>query len=214
MIRTCDTRFRKPMLYPLSYEGGMPARIATNLDRRCTRTRRSVAPHGQAPPATKVRHWCRTAHIRRCRTNERTGTIDPSWLIPSSSSPNCWRRRLPASPARTAAVDPVVRPSDRADAQANGALALAKQLGRKPRDVADDVVAAADVRGKATLEVAGPGFINVTFDESFLNEQLGVARRRRPSRRSFGDRHPNGWSSTTRRRTSPRRCTSGTCARR
>jgi len=21
MIRTCDTRFRKPMLYPLSYEG-------------------------------------------------------------------------------------------------------------------------------------------------------------------------------------------------
>ena len=71
-------------------------------------------------------------------------------------------------------VDPVVRPSDRADAQANGALALAKQLGRKPRDVADDVVAAADVRGKATLEVAGPGFINVTFDESFLNEQLGV----------------------------------------
>jgi hypothetical protein len=21
-IRTCDTRFRKPMLYPLSYEGG------------------------------------------------------------------------------------------------------------------------------------------------------------------------------------------------
>ena len=70
------------------------------------------------------------------------------------------------------AVDPVVRPSDRADAQANGALALAKQLGRKPRDVADDVVAAADLAGKATLEVAGPGFINVTFDESFLREQL------------------------------------------
>jgi arginyl-tRNA synthetase len=70
------------------------------------------------------------------------------------------------------AVDPVVRPSDRADAQANGALALAKQLGRKPRDVADDVVAAADLVGKATLEVAGPGFINVTFDESFLMEQL------------------------------------------
>ncbi|MEP7114310.1 MAG: arginine--tRNA ligase [Ilumatobacteraceae bacterium] len=69
-------------------------------------------------------------------------------------------------------VDPVVRPSDRADAQANGALALAKQLGRKPRDVADDVVAAANLSGKAMLEVAGPGFINVTFDESFLKEQL------------------------------------------
>ncbi len=71
-------------------------------------------------------------------------------------------------------VDPVVRPSDRADAQANGALALAKQLGRKPHDVAEDVVAAADLAGKAALEVAGPGFINVTFDESFLKEQLGL----------------------------------------
>ena len=71
-------------------------------------------------------------------------------------------------------IDPVVRPSERADAQANGALALAKRLGRKPRDVADDVVAAADLGGKATLEVAGPGFINVTFDESFIRQQLDV----------------------------------------
>jgi arginyl-tRNA synthetase len=70
------------------------------------------------------------------------------------------------------AVDPVVRPSERADAQANGALALAKQLDRKPRDIAEAVVAAADLHGKATLEVAGPGFINVTFDEQFLHEQL------------------------------------------
>jgi hypothetical protein len=23
-IRTCDTRFRKPVLYPLSYEGSIP----------------------------------------------------------------------------------------------------------------------------------------------------------------------------------------------
>jgi arginyl-tRNA synthetase len=71
-------------------------------------------------------------------------------------------------------VDPVVRPSDRADAQANGALALAKTLGRKPRDVADDVVAAANLAGKATVEVAGPGFINVTFDEGFLKGQLDL----------------------------------------
>ena len=107
-----------------------------------------------------------------CRTNALTGTIDRSWLIRSSSSPSCWHRRSLPLPVRTAPVDPVVRPSDRADAQANGALALAKQLGRSPRDVADAVVAAADLGGKATLEVAGPGFINVTFDDSFLIEQL------------------------------------------
>jgi arginyl-tRNA synthetase len=79
-----------------------------------------------------------------------------------------------AAVAGEAGIDPVVRPSDRADAQANGALALAKQLGRKPRDVAEEVVAAADLTGKATLEVAGPGFINVTFDEPFLEEQLAL----------------------------------------
>jgi arginyl-tRNA synthetase len=73
-------------------------------------------------------------------------------------------------------VDPVVRPSEHAHAQANGALALAKQLGRKPREVADDVVAVADLGQTATLEVAGPGFINVTFGDDFLAEQLvGIA---------------------------------------
>jgi arginyl-tRNA synthetase len=77
-----------------------------------------------------------------------------------------------AAVAGSDSVDPVVRPSDRADAQANGALALAKQLGRNPRDVAADVVAAADLHGQATLEVAGPGFINVTFDEAFIRDQL------------------------------------------
>lgn len=73
------------------------------------------------------------------------------------------------------AVDPVVRPSDRADAQANGALALAKELGRSPRDVAADVVAAADLAGVAEFEVAGPGFINVTFTDAFVAEQLAEA---------------------------------------
>ena len=72
------------------------------------------------------------------------------------------------------AADPVVRPSDRADAQANGALALAKELGRSPRDVATDVVAAANLAGVATLEVAGPGFINVTFASDFVAAQVPV----------------------------------------
>ena len=33
-------------------------------------------------------------------------------------------------------ADPVLRPSDHADFQANGALALAKRLGRQPRELA------------------------------------------------------------------------------
>lgn len=71
-----------------------------------------------------------------------------------------------------APVDPVVRPSDRADAQANGALALAKRLGRSPREVATDVLAAADLAGVATAEIAGPGFLNLTVDNAFLSATL------------------------------------------
>jgi arginyl-tRNA synthetase len=81
-------------------------------------------------------------------------------------------------------VDPVVRPSEHADVQANGALGLAKELGRKPRDVAGAVLEAVDLTGiAARVDIAGPGFINVTFDDAFLaqlvasmadDERLGV----------------------------------------
>ena len=67
-------------------------------------------------------------------------------------------------------VDPVVRPSDRADCQANGALPLAKELGRNPREVAEEVLAAADLVDVATAEIAGPGFINLTFEPGFVGQ--------------------------------------------
>ena len=78
--------------------------------------------------------------------------------------------------AGRAGIDPVVRPSDRADAQANGALALAKDLGRPPREVAEAVLAEAlklpDVR--ATLEVAGPGFLNIVVHDDFLADEIAA----------------------------------------
>jgi arginyl-tRNA synthetase len=78
-------------------------------------------------------------------------------------------------------VDPVVRPSDRADAQANGVLPLAKMLGRPPREVADEIVA--EVRRRqasgespdfGAVEVAGPGFLNITFADHFIAEQAAA----------------------------------------
>ena len=70
-------------------------------------------------------------------------------------------------------VDPVVRPSDRADAQVNGALPLAKQIGSNPREIAQRVLASGALKGVcSTVEIAGPGFINLTFDDAFLAEQL------------------------------------------
>jgi len=75
-----------------------------------------------------------------------------------------------------AEIDPVVRPSDRAHAQANGALALARSLGHNPRELADAVVAGGHLDAIcAAAEVAGPGFINLTFRPEFLAAQLHLA---------------------------------------
>lgn len=78
-------------------------------------------------------------------------------------------------------ADPVIRPSQFADVQINAALALAKRLGRPPRDLASEI--AAQLRGSdiaGAVEVSGPGFINVTYDDGFLGrvatEQLADPR--------------------------------------
>jgi arginyl-tRNA synthetase len=73
------------------------------------------------------------------------------------------------------APDPVVRPSEHADAQANGALPLAKQLGRNPRELANQVLDTDPLVGVGShVEVAGPGFINITFDDTFLAHELAA----------------------------------------
>jgi arginyl-tRNA synthetase len=72
-------------------------------------------------------------------------------------------------------ADPVLRASDRADFQANGALPLAKVVGRPPRQVAEEVVAAADLDDVcAEVEVSGPGFINLTLSDTFVAGQLAA----------------------------------------
>jgi arginyl-tRNA synthetase len=84
-----------------------------------------------------------------------------------------------------APADPTVRPSDRADAQINGVLPLAKRIGANPRELAQQVLDSGALDGVASvLEVAGPGFVNVTFSPEFLaahlaevsaDDRLGVA---------------------------------------
>ena len=62
------------------------------------------------------------------------------------------------------------------DYQANGAMAAAKALKQKPRDIAEKVVAAAEVEDLATrLEIAGPGFINIHLKPEFLSQALSDA---------------------------------------
>ena len=72
-------------------------------------------------------------------------------------------------------ADPVLRASDRADFQANGALPLGKEVGRPPRRVAEEVVAAASLDDIcAEVEVSGPGFINLTLSDDFLAGQVAA----------------------------------------
>lgn len=66
-------------------------------------------------------------------------------------------------------ADPVIRPSQFADLQANVALPLAKKLGRKPRDVAEEIVANLDTAGVVSdVQVSGPGFINLTLSDAWI----------------------------------------------
>ena len=77
---------------------------------------------------------------------------------------------------KAAGIDTAVRQSDRADAQVNGSLALAKAMGATPRDIAVKVLEAAELQDIcSSTEVAGPGFINLTFANKFLAQELVVA---------------------------------------
>ncbi|MCE5293058.1 MAG: arginine--tRNA ligase, partial [Chlamydiales bacterium] len=57
--------------------------------------------------------------------------------------------------------------------QFNSAMKLSKQLKQNPRQVADQIVAACSTNDFIEkLEVAGPGFINITLKKSFLEAEL------------------------------------------
>lgn len=68
------------------------------------------------------------------------------------------------------------RPNDPSfgDVSTNIALVLAKQLGRKPRELAGEIAAALEL-GKdqvESVEIAGPGFINFRLSQGFWTQEL------------------------------------------
>jgi arginyl-tRNA synthetase len=89
-------------------------------------------------------------------------------------------------------ADPLIRPSQFADFQANVALSLAKRLRRAPREVAEAIKSElSDFPG--TVEVSGPGFLNITLDDTWIAAEAhadGPAARRRHdhARADRGDR--------------------------
>ncbi|RCG22388.1 arginine--tRNA ligase [Sphaerisporangium album] len=72
-------------------------------------------------------------------------------------------------------ADPLIRPSQFADFQANVALSLAKRLRRAPREVAQAIADALGAAGAgdafSKIEVSGPGFLNITLNDDWIAEQ-------------------------------------------
>jgi len=58
--------------------------------------------------------------------------------------------------------------------QCNSALKIAKALHLSPRQVAEQLLAHFNTKMLSKLEIAGPGFINITLAPSFLSDQLNA----------------------------------------
>ena len=87
------------------------------------------------------------------------------------------------------------------DYQGNGVMGAAKRMGLKPRQLAEQVVAALDLGDIAEkVEIAGPGFINITLKNEWLaahlgqvlaDERLGLAPAASPQTVVVDYSHPN-----------------------
>ncbi|MGC5016777.1 arginine--tRNA ligase [Streptosporangium sp. DT93] len=81
--------------------------------------------------------------------------------------------------AEYADADPLIRPSQFADYQANVAMSLSKRLRRAPREVAQEIAdrltgPAAQATGDpfpGSVEVSGPGFLNLTLSDDWIAQR-------------------------------------------
>ena len=99
-------------------------------------------------------------------------------------------------------VDPLIRPAgdDKfGDYQSNLAMGLAKKMGAKPRDVAQQILdrlPAAATELCEPFEIAGPGFINIRLKADWMAAQLNAVPRgqwrKRSARRTAGIQAASG----------------------
>src|SRR5215207_4891518 len=92
---------------------------------------------------------------------------DLSAVLLAVVTPLAEARRAGSSAGLTAADLPLDRPKNRdhGDWASNAALKLAKAVGANPRELAAEIAAGlSGTPGIASVEVAGPGFINIRLD--------------------------------------------------
>ena len=176
------------MLYPLSYEGVRPRRLAAAgiCGALCTAAVPNVPqrPGGRAIP---------TGGIGAARRHNGTTMADLLALLADRLAPGfaAVARAGGLDEAAVAAVDPVVRVVRAADAQANGALALARRSGASRATSPTTCSPPPTSPASPPVEVAGPGFLNLTVTtpswpalaEIAADERLGIAARGRVAAR-------------------------------
>ncbi len=105
-----------------------------------------------------------------------SGTLDPLELL-TAGFLDAIRSLDPDADDDAALITPSKRP-ELGDFQSNAAMPLAKRLGRKPRDVAVELVKALKLDHIAEpldeSNIAGPGFINVRLRSEALASLLGI----------------------------------------
>ncbi len=83
---------------------------------------------------------------------------------------------LPGAPDLSRIVVEPPREASHGDLATNAAMALAKDAGRKPRELAEEIAAALLKRPEIVrADVAGPGFINLTLDPNVWRDALAAA---------------------------------------
>src|SRR4051812_42898019 len=83
---------------------------------------------------------------------------------------------LVADPAPYAGLVKAAQNPEFGDYQANCAMPLGKALGRKPREIAEEIVRRLDLGDMLEPpEDAGPGFINLRLKPDWLAKQLQTA---------------------------------------
>jgi arginyl-tRNA synthetase len=96
-------------------------------------------------------------------------------LIEQAIATLCEQQVLPADVAPRIQVDRT-RDKTHGDFASNVAMMLAKPAGKKPRDLAEALIAALPQDNAiASVQIAGPGFINFFVTEDFLGSQLSAA---------------------------------------
>ena len=145
-------------------------------------------------------------------------------LFTVSSSGSGPRWRVSSVPTALAAAGEALAkisaepPRDRAhgDVATNAAMVLAKPLGMKPRELALRIAARLEADPDvASVQVAGPGFVNLRLSDAFWAAQLATILRAGSVLRPFGQSAAARRStSNTSRPTRPGRCMSAMSAAR